>query len=260
MLPSSHIRNRMTSIRSCSSLYEYSQAILSCSERVPALDGATAPPHAQLQQCLICPMLDCSLCSASTRLAVCSQDQICLGLTCFNAVRCRPMAQQRWRLFRSEEKWRGSFGGCPGILHLCLAAIGQVSARATFQASSRTFVLPRSPHHAIRCPTHPLTPTVSPGTSPRYHHHHRTARRHRRTKPLGFDPTSHYARRKPGTLDAMAMLDSNYSRSSSNYHRKASVESSRRSNTQASAYAVNASTMALTGFHFSTPSGEGAGW
>lgn len=58
----------------------------------------------------------------------------------------------------------------------------------------------------------------------------------------------------------MAMLDSNYSRSSSNYHRKTSVESSRRSNTQASAYAVNASTMALTGFHFSTPSGEGAGW
>ncbi|KAI5364313.1 Putative ornithine decarboxylase antizyme, acyl-CoA N-acyltransferase [Septoria linicola] len=39
----------------------------------------------------------------------------------------------------------------------------------------------------------------------------------------------------------MAMLDSNYSESSSNYHRKTSTESSRRSNTQASAYAVNAS-------------------
>lgn len=55
----------------------------------------------------------------------------------------------------------------------------------------------------------------------------------------------------------MAMLDSNYSKSSSNYHRKVNTEASRR---QASAYVVDASSMALTGFHFSTPSGEGAGW
>lgn len=57
----------------------------------------------------------------------------------------------------------------------------------------------------------------------------------------------------------MALLsDCNYSRSSSNYARKTSTESARRSNTQASAYAVNADTMALTGFHFSTCGAGGA--
>lgn len=57
----------------------------------------------------------------------------------------------------------------------------------------------------------------------------------------------------------MALLsDCNYSRSSSNYARKTSTESARRSNTQASAYAVNADTMALTGFHYSTCGAGGA--
>jgi hypothetical protein len=57
------------------------------------------------------------------------------------------------------------------------------------------------------------------------------------------------------------MLDNNHmSMSSSNYSRKVSSESSRRSNTQASAYAVNATTMALTGFHATTCGGRGAGW
>ncbi|RMY90059.1 hypothetical protein D0861_03893 [Hortaea werneckii] len=60
----------------------------------------------------------------------------------------------------------------------------------------------------------------------------------------------------------MAMLqNSNYSNSSSNYYgRRASSESSRRSNTQASAYAVDASTMALTGFHYSTCGAGASGW
>lgn len=58
----------------------------------------------------------------------------------------------------------------------------------------------------------------------------------------------------------MALLsDCNHSMSSNYYARKTSTESSRRSNTQASAYAVNASTMALTGFHFSTPGAGGPG-
>lgn len=58
----------------------------------------------------------------------------------------------------------------------------------------------------------------------------------------------------------MAMLqDYNHSSSKSNYARKTSTESSRRSNTQASAYAVDANTMALTGFHFSTCGAGGAG-
>jgi len=59
----------------------------------------------------------------------------------------------------------------------------------------------------------------------------------------------------------MALLqDSNYSNSSNNHYRRSSSESSKRSNTQASAYAVNASTMALTGFHFSTCGAGGQGW
>ncbi|CAK3906426.1 ornithine decarboxylase antizyme like [Lecanosticta acicola] len=57
----------------------------------------------------------------------------------------------------------------------------------------------------------------------------------------------------------MAMLyDCNHSKSNSSYARKTSTESARRSNTQASAYAVNASTMALSGFHFSTCGAGGA--
>lgn len=145
----------MTSIRSCSSLYGYSQAILCCK-----LVSACMRWRYCTATCTAAAVLDMSsagplLYSATARMAVCSQDHVCLGLTCFNAVGCRPMAPQRWRRFRSEEKWRGSFGGCPGILHLCPAPIGQVSARATFQASSRTFVLARSPHHAICCSTHP---------------------------------------------------------------------------------------------------------
>jgi len=57
------------------------------------------------------------------------------------------------------------------------------------------------------------------------------------------------------------MLDNNYmSKSSSNYVRKVSSESTRRSNTQASAYAVNANTMALTGFSFTTCGGRGPAW
>jgi len=57
----------------------------------------------------------------------------------------------------------------------------------------------------------------------------------------------------------MAMLtDNNHSISNPNPTRRASPDSvSKRSNTQASAYAVDAGTMALTGFHFSTTSGAG---
>ena len=62
----------------------------------------------------------------------------------------------------------------------------------------------------------------------------------------------------------MAMLLSNNqsmtSSSSSAYSRKTSTESSRRSNTQASAYVVDACTMALTGFHFSTCGAGGLEW
>ncbi|KAH9822015.1 ornithine decarboxylase antizyme like protein [Teratosphaeria destructans] len=72
-------------------------------------------------------------------------------------------------------------------------------------------------------------------------------------------------------LNPMALLqDNNLSMSSNNHYaatttttttapasRKSSTESARRSNTQASAYAVDAATMALTGFHFSTTSGAG---
>lgn len=50
----------------------------------------------------------------------------------------------------------------------------------------------------------------------------------------------------------MAMFKNNNSMSSSSNYRKNSSESTRRSNTQASAYVVNATTMGLTGFHFST--------
>ena len=59
----------------------------------------------------------------------------------------------------------------------------------------------------------------------------------------------------------MALLNNNnYSNSSSSNiytTARASTDSAKRSNTQASAYAVDASTMALTGFHFSTTSGAG---
>jgi hypothetical protein len=59
----------------------------------------------------------------------------------------------------------------------------------------------------------------------------------------------------------MAMLmENNLSHSSSNSYRKTSSESTRRSN-MASAYVVNAATMALTGFHFSTTgAARGVGW
>jgi hypothetical protein len=58
----------------------------------------------------------------------------------------------------------------------------------------------------------------------------------------------------------MAMLmENNLSHSSSNSYRKTSSESTRRSN-MASAYVVNAATLALTGFHFSTTGAGGAGW
>lgn len=65
----------------------------------------------------------------------------------------------------------------------------------------------------------------------------------------------------PWHIYEMAMLhENNSSDSSSNHHARSSNESSKRSNTQASAYAVNASTMALTGFHFSTCGAGGQGW
>lgn len=70
---------------------------------------------------------------------------------------------------------------------------------------------------------------------------------------------------RPWQTDEMAMLlnSSNYSNTSSSnnyYSRKTSTESSRRSNTQASAYVVDAASMALTGFHFSTCGGGATGW
>lgn len=60
----------------------------------------------------------------------------------------------------------------------------------------------------------------------------------------------------------MAMLqeDSSYSNSSHPAARKTSHESSRGANTQASVYAVNAATMALTGYHFSTLRAGGLEW
>lgn len=50
----------------------------------------------------------------------------------------------------------------------------------------------------------------------------------------------------------MAMFKNNNSMSSTSNYRKNSPESTRHSNTQASAYVVDATTMGLTGFHFST--------
>lgn len=60
----------------------------------------------------------------------------------------------------------------------------------------------------------------------------------------------------------MAMLYTSNSRNSSSNHygRLVASESTRRSNTQASAYAVNAATMALTGYHFSTRGAGASGW
>lgn len=60
---------------------------------------------------------------------------------------------------------------------------------------------------------------------------------------------------QPWQTYEMAMLSNNYHSSSSNYRRSPSEESSGRrsgANTTASAYIVDASTMALTGFHYST--------
>ena len=85
-----------------------------------------------------------------------------------------------------------------------------------------------------------------------------TAPNHRQYRPP--NPQT-LPQQKPWHSGEMAMLiDSNYSNSSSNYYRKMSSENSKRSNTQASAYAVNAGTMALTGFHFSTSGGGAPAW
>ncbi|KAK5115784.1 hypothetical protein LTR62_000873 [Meristemomyces frigidus] len=59
----------------------------------------------------------------------------------------------------------------------------------------------------------------------------------------------------------MAMLQNHSKSSSSNYGQRTSSENNRHgANTQASAYAVDVATMALTGFHFSTRGAQGAGW
>lgn len=59
----------------------------------------------------------------------------------------------------------------------------------------------------------------------------------------------------------MAMLSqtSSNSSSSSHYYDRSSSESNKRSNTQASAYIVDAANMALTGLHFSTCGAGGLG-
>lgn len=125
-----------------------------------------------------------------------------------------------------------------------------------------------------RCRTHRISSTrrsdydadLTPPTRkylPRLHNHHPAAINayDARFRDISLAPRRPIFRiRDRGNIDAMAMLDSNYSQSSSNYHRKISAESSRRSNTQASAYTVDASSMALTGFHFSTPGAEGPAW
>ncbi|WPH00285.1 Hypothetical protein R9X50_00310900 [Acrodontium crateriforme] len=94
-----------------------------------------------------------------------------------------------------------------------------------------------------------------------------------KTAPLSSDPTAVPPRplytstnqsprtRSPWQIYPMAMLQqSNYSSSSSNYYsRRSSNESTRRANIQASAYAVDASTMALTSLHFSTCGAGAAG-
>jgi hypothetical protein len=54
------------------------------------------------------------------------------------------------------------------------------------------------------------------------------------------------------------LLNSNNSSSSKNYTRKTLSPS--RANTQASAYVVNATSMELTGFHFSTTGAGGVEW
>jgi len=64
-----------------------------------------------------------------------------------------------------------------------------------------------------------------------------------------------------GRHTKMARLhDNNFGMSSSSSStRKISSESTKRSNTQASAYVVDASTMSLTGYHFSSSCGAGGG-
>ena len=102
------------------------------------------------------------------------------------------------------------------------------------QISSRPLVSDQQPSNATNSSKSPSIPTTYPQTLPQ---------------------------QKPWHSGEMAMLiDSNYSNSSSNYYRKMSSENSKRSNTQASAYAVNAGTMALTGFHFSTSGGGAPAW
>lgn len=79
-----------------------------------------------------------------------------------------------------------------------------------------------------------------------------------RRPPSGPPPTARTASAQPWQSNAMAMITGNQMNTSSNYRRSSSAgstgSSGRRSaaNTTASAYLVNAATMGLTGFHYST--------
>lgn len=75
--------------------------------------------------------------------------------------------------------------------------------------------------------------------------------------PPGPTPTAHIASAQPWQSNAMALISENQTSSSSNYRRSSSAESSGRrsvttNTTTASAYVVNAASMGLTGFHYST--------
>lgn len=65
---------------------------------------------------------------------------------------------------------------------------------------------------------------------------------------------------RPWQYQEMAMLSNKKSSSSSSNYSRKSDESVKRSSTQASAYLVDAVTMELTGYHFSTGGGQGRRW
>jgi len=58
----------------------------------------------------------------------------------------------------------------------------------------------------------------------------------------------------------MANFTNQYSKSSSSNYYQATKDVASRSNIQASAYAVDAVSMSLKGFHYSTCGAGGAGW
>lgn len=103
----------------------------------------------------------------------------------------------------------------------------------------------------------PLARDISPQHHNRNATVHRTPHRPRRQPPPGPTSTAHTAFAQPWQSNSMALISENHTSSSSNYRRSSSAESSGRrsvttNTTTASAYVVNAASMGLTGFHYST--------